>query len=111
MKRTIKMLLAAVFGLALLTSFTYAGAGDPSKGQKIIQKKVSKACIKAGLKDGGVLAKKHTQAEWQKVYDEGKLNTEIKNLCPTVKPLKDKYVDNVFAFLHFYANDSGNVPS
>ena len=110
MKRTIKMLLAALFGLALMTSVTYA-AGDAGKGQKIIQKKVSKACIKAGVKDGGVLAKKHTQAEWQKVYDDGKLNDELKNLCPTVKKLKDKYVDNVFAFLHFYASDSGNVPS
>ena len=104
------MLMTALFGLALMTSFTYA-AGDAGKGQKIIQKKVSKACIKAGIKDGGVLAKKHTQAEWQKIFDDGKLDEELKNLCPKVKKLKEKYVENVFTFLHFYASDSGNVPS
>ena len=111
MKRTFKMLLAAVFGLALLTSVTYASGGDAGKGQKIIQKKVSKACKKAGIEDGGVLAKKHTQAEWQKIFDEGKLDAELQTLCPGVKKLKEKYVPNVFAFLHFYASDSGNVPS
>ncbi len=108
MKRSIKMLFAAIFGLAMLTSFSYA---DYNKGQKIIQKKVTKACKKAGIKDGGVLAAKHTQDEWKKIFDEGKLNEELKKLCPEVKELKEKYVKHVFDFLHYYAKDSGNVPA
>lgn len=57
------------------------------------------------------MAKKHTQTEWKSFQDAGKLNDEIKRICPDAKPLKDKYINHVYDFLYNFASDSGNVPS
>ncbi len=107
-KRIVTLLFAALLGMMFVTTATSADAG---KGQKIILKKLKKACIKAGLENGGVLAKKHTQAEWKALKEPEKLNEELAKLCPGVKTLKDKYAVHVFDFLYNYASDSGNVPS
>jgi hypothetical protein len=80
---------------------------DPGKGQKIFIKEMKGPC---GF-DGGVMAKKHTQAEWKAIQEAGKLNDELLKQCPEAKPLKDTYIEHVFDFLHNYASDSGNVPA
>lgn len=101
-------ILAIVAGLSFVT---VTASADAAKGQKIILKKLKKSCIKAGIENGGVLAKKHTQAEWKAFQESEKLNDELAVLCPGVKPLKKKYLSHTFDFLHHYASDSGNVPS
>jgi hypothetical protein len=104
MKKITTLILAAVAGIALMSM---TASADADKGQKIILKKLKKAC---GF-NGGELAKKHTQVEWKTIQDGGKLNEELSKLCPGAKPLKDKYVVHVYDFVHNYASDSGNVPS
>ena len=63
--------------------------------------------------NGGDFAKKHSQAEWEAINEEGKLGAEIKKLCPSVKDkaLKDKYLKHYYDFFNNYAKDSGLVPS
>lgn len=104
MKKLATLLFAAIVGLSFVSTAAFA---DAAKGQKIIIKKLKKSC---GF-NGSVMAGKHTQSEWKKINDEGKLADEIKNLCPKSKPLKEKYLPHVYDFLYNFASDSGNVPS
>jgi hypothetical protein len=104
MKKLLTLVFAVVVGLSFVSTASFAGA---AKGQKLFIKKMKKPC---GF-DGGVMAKKHTQAEWKALQDAGKLNDEMIKICPKAKPLKDKYVSHVYDFLYNYASDSGNVPS
>ncbi|NKQ41877.1 MAG: cytochrome C [Sulfurovum sp.] len=108
MKKILMILFATLVGLGFMAT---TASADVGKGQKIVLKKLKKACAKSGIEDGGILAKKHTQAEWKAANDAGKLNEAIKTLCPEAKELKEKYMTHVFDFLHNYASDSGNVPS
>ncbi len=108
MRKLATILFAAILSIGFVSSVASASV---DKGQKLIIKKLKKHCAKSGIKDGAVLAAKHTQAQWKKINDEGKLAEEIKNLCPESKPLKEKYLTHIFDFLHNYASDSGNVPS
>ncbi len=104
MKKLLTLLFAAVVGLSLVSTASFAGA---AKGQKLIIKKLKKPC---GF-NGAELAKKHTQDEWKALQDAGKLNDELTKICPKAKPLKKKYVSHVYDFLYNYASDSGNVAS
>ena len=101
-----KLAVVALFGMAVMTT---AASADAAKGQKLYIKKLSKVC---GFK-GDVFAAKHTQAEWKKLMEDGKIAEEIKTLCPAVedKALKDKYIQHYFDFAYEYAKDSGNVPA
>jgi len=104
LKNLLTLLFAAVVGLSFVSTSALA---DSAKGQKIFIKKMKKPC---GF-DGGVMAKKHTQAEWKAFQDAGKLNEAMNAFCPKAKPVKAKYVPHVYDFLFNYASDSGNVPS
>ncbi len=106
MGKITKLAVAALFGMAVMTT---AASADPAKGLKLYSKKLKKAC---GLK-GSEFAAKHTQAEWEKIMEEGKMAAEIKAICPDVKDkaLKEKYIPHYFDFSYEYAKDSGNVPS
>lgn len=88
----------------MMSSFA---AADVTKGQKIIIKKLKTDC---GF-NGGELAKKHTQAEWKTINDEGNLPAKIQEICPNSQPLKEKFYPHVYDFLYNFASDSGNVPA
>jgi len=88
------------------TTSTEKKVGNASKGQKIFGKKLKGVC---GV-NGGVIAKKHTQSEWEKIINNGELQKEISTLCPGAT-IKEKYVPDIGAFFIQFANDSGNVPS
>ena len=60
--------------------------------------------------NGVVFAGKHTQSEWIKIKDEGKMSDEISSICKGMK-IRDKYIKDLSAFVIEYASDSGNVPS
>jgi hypothetical protein len=103
MRKFLKIVLVA-FALFAVTTTVNA---DEKKGQKIIIKKLKNDCGFAG----NVLAHKHTQDQWEKIYKAGDLNKEIKIICPKSQPLKESYLPHVYDFLYNYAVDSGNVPS
>jgi len=94
--------------LALGAMISTASA-DVAKGQKLFSKKLKKACELTGAKMAG----KHTQDEWEFIYQNEKLAEEIKIICPKIEDsaLKDKFMDHYFDFFYEYASDSGNVPS
>lgn len=104
LKKVMKLMFVGI-----LMSFTLSStlSADAVKGQKIIIKKLKKDC---GF-NGDVLAKKHTQDEWEEIQNKNGLNEEILKICPKAKPLKEKYINHVYDFLYNYASDSGNVPS
>ncbi len=108
MKKLLGAIFIAILGLSFVSTSAFA---DAAKGQKLYVKKLKKACKKSGIDNGGVLAKKHTQAEWKAANDAGKLNAEIKKFCPKAKDLKKKYLKHIYDFLYNFASDSGNVPS
>ena len=76
MTKVTKILLAAslIFGVA-----TTASAGV-EKGQKLFQKKLKQSCGFTGAK----FASKHSQDEWEEIFEAGKFADEIKKICPNV---------------------------
>ncbi len=103
MSKMVKTLLVASIGACFMMTTAVA---DVDKGQKYFSNEMRKAC---GF-SGNVMAKKHTQAEWKAINDAGKLSEELQTICPSAKPLKDIYLNDVFDFLFNYASDSGNSP-
>lgn len=101
-----KTLLAALIALVLMGTVASA---DATKGQKLYTKKLKSAC---GI-TGAAMAGKHSQDEWEKIMEDGKISIEIKTICPDVKDkaIKEKYLEHYFDFFYEYASDSGNVPS
>ena len=106
MTKLLKLVFAGAVALSLAST---TASADVAKGQKLYSKKLKKACDMTGAK----MAAKHTQDEWEKIKEDGKLVDEIKSICPSAQDsdLKDKYLDHYYDFFHEYASDSGNVPS
>lgn len=99
-----KIAVFALLGVAVLST---TASADVKKGQKIYLKKLKAPCGFSGAK----FAHKHTQDEWEEINEAGKMEDEIKKICPKVKKVKAKYVQDVYDFAYEYAKDSGNVPS
>jgi hypothetical protein len=99
-----KIALMVAFGTMLVSPAAFA---DADKGQRTFIRFMKEPC---GM-DGGAMAKKHTQAEWKKIFEDGKLNDQLLKYCPNAKPLKEQQVKDVYDFLYHYGSDSGNVPS
>jgi len=104
MNKITKLATAALLGTVMLSSTAIA---DVKKGQKLYLKKLKAPCGISGAK----FAHKHTQDEWENIYEAGKFADEVKKICPKVKKVKEKYVPHVYDFAYEYAKDSGNVPS
>lgn len=102
-----KLMKLIVSGAILLTISSTVASADVAKGQKLFTKKLKNACDMTGAKMAG----KHSQDEWETIYENGKLADEIRALCPNVKKVKEKFIPHYYDFFYEYANDSGNVPS
>lgn len=102
MTKLLKLVLAASV-VMMLTSTT--ASANVAKGQKLFSKKLKTACGFSGAK----MATKHTQDEWEAIYEDGKLNGKIKEYCG--QETKEKYLKHLYDFFYEYASDSGNVPS
>ncbi|NOZ90293.1 MAG: cytochrome C [Epsilonproteobacteria bacterium] len=98
-----KLIPVVCLGISLTTSVSFA---DIIKGQKIYTKKLKPSC---GI-NGGRFAAKHTQEEWDKIYNMGKMSDEISKICHGVK-LENSLIKHVHDFVKKYASDSGNVPA
>lgn len=103
MNNITKLATAALLGMALLST---TASADIKKGQKIYLKKLKAPCNIGGSQ----FAHKHTQDEWEAIYEAGKFEAEVKKICPKVKKVKKKYIPHVYDFVYEYASDSGNVP-
>ncbi len=104
MKKLIKLTLTTFVGMTILTNPLSADVG---KGQKLYSKQLKSKCH--GL-SGSDFAAKHSQDEWEEIYDAGKLGEEIKKIC-SQNPLNEKLLPHIYDFAYEYANDSGNVPN
>ncbi len=103
MRNFLKLVLTGAVALSLATTVASA---DAAKGQKLYSKKLKKACGFNGAK----FTAKHSQDEWKAIGEKG-MQDEIKKICPNAKPLKEKYLKDIYDFSYEFANDSGNVPS
>jgi Spy/CpxP family protein refolding chaperone len=102
MTKLLKLVFAAAVAMTLTSTTATASV---AKGQKLYIKKMKEVCGMNGAK----MAAKHTQDEWEKIYNAGKLNEELKSICG--KETKEKYLPHMFDFFYEYASDSGNVPA
>ncbi|BDY13615.1 cytochrome C [Hydrogenimonas cancrithermarum] len=109
MKKLLTMVAAGFVAMSLMAT---SASADAAKGQKIYSKKVKNLCGFNGAK----FAAKHSQDEWEELYEEGKFAEEMGKLCPkgakifTSGKFK-KYLKDLYDFAYEYANDSGNVPA
>jgi hypothetical protein len=106
-KHLVRLLVGMVFGLMLLSMTSSA---DPSKGGKILERMVHNGCPIPTSR----LAMSHSVEEWAAIIKAGKLDEELKKLCPKLgelKPLNKKYTQDVLEYLENYANDSGAIPA
>jgi len=100
-----KVLLAILIGTMPLLAAKVPE--DVAKGQQYYAKRLKDAC---GF-DGGKMAKKHTQQEWQKLYEDGKLLETLSDYCPNATTLPFPLEQYVYAFLYHYAQGTGIKPS
>ncbi len=99
-----KMTMTLLMSTAFITSSLHA---DVEKGQKIYSKQLKPKCH--GM-TGSDFAAKHSQDEWEEIYDAGKLGEEIKKICGG-HTVNEKLLPHIYDFAYEYANDSGNVPN
>ncbi len=107
-----KLLTLVAAGFVASSLIATSAVASPEKGQKIYQKKVKNLCGFNGAK----FAAKHSQDEWEEIYEDGKFADEMGKLCPKgAKVFKSdkfkKYLKDLYDFSYEYANDSGNVPA
>jgi len=98
-----KLTIAMLLGLNIVTTAIVA---DVMQGQKIYVKQLKSKC---GM-TGSAFAGKHSQDQWEEIYDAGKLADEIKKICHGYT-VDEKSLPHIYDFAYEYANDSGNVPS
>jgi len=102
MKKLFSIFIIVVLGLGFLSTSSFA---YPGKGNRIFLKKLRVPCGYSGF----VMAKKHTQAEWIKIFKSGKLNETMKSYCPNAKDFKTSEEKHVTDFLYAFASDSGKI--
>ena len=99
-------LIHVITTLFLFLSFlSVTATADVQKGKKLYIKKLKPICKISGSD----FAAKHSQDEWEEIYDAGEFNKEIKNICGAT--IEEKFLPHIYDFAYEYANDSGNVPS
>lgn len=104
-----KSLMMAIVMIAFgMTAATLPVRADSVKGQKLFKKKFRKACRFSGVR----FARKHTQDEWEDIYDAGKFPAEAKKICPRLKlkKIKSSWWPQVYDFVHEYGKGSAHVP-
>jgi hypothetical protein len=103
-----KLMLAVLFASVTMIGTTTHLKADINKGQKLFKRKLRKACRFSGVK----FARKHTQDEWEEIYEAGKFPEETKKICPRLKldKIKKSWWPHIYDFTHEYAIGSSHVP-
>lgn len=97
--------ITGVVALSLLIAMslpTSATAGV-KKGQRIYKKHFYKKCKFSGV----MFSRHHLQAEWEKIYESGKLPEEAKKICPNlaIETIKKEWWKEIYAYSVKYAKD------
>ncbi len=77
------------------------------RGREIFMKNIKKACGMNGIE----FSTKHTQEEWEEINNLCSFEHEAKIICPNLKDMPDKWVDDLYEFTYEYARGSGKTPS
>ena len=93
--------------VVLLLVGTISLTAEVAKGQKIYTKQLQKKCKNMSAGD---FAAKHSQDEWEEIYDAGALASEIKSICGS-SSINEKLLPHIYDFAYEYANDSAKVPT
>ena len=101
-KKLLSLMMMLTISLVLLESVSFASEG---RGRRMFDQNLKKACGVEGLE----VARKHTQAEWTKIYESNGLDAEMKLYCSEAKPFKNDDVKDVYEFFYALAKDSGKV--
>lgn len=101
MKRTVSLSLLLLF-MGINSLFA-----EVVKGQKMYIKHLQPQCKNMS---GSSFAAKHSQDEWEEIYDAGALASEIKTICKG-KTIDEKLLPHIYDFVYEYANDSAKVPT
>jgi len=101
-----KFLKIALLGSMVLALSATTASADSAKGQKVFKKKLKGDCGFNGAK----FTAAHTQDEWDAIGAAG-MADEVKKQCPNSKPVKEKFLKDLYDFGHDFASDSGNVPA
>ncbi len=106
MKKILLIVVIVSFGVV---GTTVPSNADVAKGQKLFKRKFRKSCRFSGVR----FARKHTQDEWNDIYDAGKFPAESKKICPRLKldKIKKSWWPHVYDFTYEYATGSAHVPS
>ena len=109
MRVVLKVTVTALIGLSFLSSNLYA---DGMKGLKIYQQKLQKECGPSNTFAGS-----HTQEEWKKAKENGKLTQMMLEQCPEGADFfesdryKDNYIHDLYDFVYQFASDSIKIPA
>lgn len=90
--------------LVLLMSLTTSLMADIEEGSRVYKQSLRTLC---GF-SGDVMAKKHTQEEWKKIFETKQLSQELRHFCPHVDKIEEQTLEHLYEFLYNYASDSGN---
>jgi len=90
---------------ALMVFTTSSFAAQEGRGLRMFDQNIKKACGSNAFE----VARMHTQAEWKAIYDADGLDAKFKTICPEAKPFKEEYKEDVYAFMHAVAKDSGKI--
>lgn len=94
--------------LATLCLFVSMAEASTVKGKIFYAKNLKQPCGYTGE----IMGKKHTTNEWRVLFNDNKLSSVVKTLCPKSELItEEKDLTNLYHFLSSFASDSGNVPS
>lgn len=102
MSKCTNLVLAFFVAWCCLVTFSVA---DATTGADIFKKEMRKVC---GF-SGNVMAKKHTQKEWQQLYEKGTFKEDLIYFCPDTQGLTEASLKHLYDFLYNFASDSGNT--
>jgi len=103
-------------GLILLfamVSISSTISADPIKGEKLLIRAIHDDCALPAPR----VAMMHSQAEWDAIYKDGKMEAEVTKLCQRKTALEpfntrySKYAEYIKEYMEHYANDSGAIPA
>jgi len=86
---------------------TFGMSGKVLKAKRIYRNNFKRKCRFTGA----VLAKMHTQDEWEEFKENGNFKNEIYRVCPRSQGIiKDEWIEPLYYFMYNYASDAGTFP-
>ena len=108
MKKLISIMTLVAFIVVFVPTVSEARRASYKKGQRIFKKKLRKYCRFSGVR----FAKKHTQDEWEELWDDGRFKSETQRICPRLKlrKIRRSWWKHIYKFTYTYARGGEKVP-